>query len=165
MLIQSKSSESCANRLEVTSLNKEFEAKKSLALLRPQEPKFIIERKTVEEMQQERLENAAVLEQADMFQKSLVPIEPLPFRFKYQYKTEDGAREGTCQDWETDATFFNFRRVYGEEQALVLMNKTFGEEYPRKGMTFAMGTHSRYPDKWLINGIIRVDEITQLSLI
>jgi len=31
-------------------------------------------------------------------------------------------------------------------------------------MVLAMGTHSLYPDVWLINGIIRLDEITQLSL-
>jgi hypothetical protein len=31
-------------------------------------------------------------------------------------------------------------------------------------MVFAMGTHSLYPDTWLINGIIRLDEIRQMSL-
>jgi hypothetical protein len=31
-------------------------------------------------------------------------------------------------------------------------------------MCFAMGTHSRYPETWLVNGIIRLDEITQMSL-
>ena len=44
------------------------------------------------------------------------------------------------------------------------MQKVFGEEYPKKGMAFAMGTHSLYPDTWLINGIIRLDEIKQLEL-
>jgi len=32
-------------------------------------------------------------------------------------------------------------------------------------MVLAMGTHSLYPDVWLINGIIRLDEVTQMSLL
>jgi hypothetical protein len=32
-------------------------------------------------------------------------------------------------------------------------------------MLLAMGTHSLYPDTWLINGVIRLDEIGQLSLL
>jgi hypothetical protein len=73
-------------------------------------------------------------------------------------------REGTCQDWEIEATFFNWTRQYGEERALAEMRRVFGEEYPTKGMLLAMGTHSQYPDTWLINGVIRLDEVEQLSL-
>jgi hypothetical protein len=29
---------------------------------------------------------------------------------------------------------------------------------------FAMGTHSQYPDTWLINGLIQMAEVGQLSL-
>jgi len=29
----------------------------------------------------------------------------------------------------------------------------------------AMGTHSLYPDTWLINGVVRLDEIEQLALL
>jgi hypothetical protein len=35
---------------------------------------------------------------------------------------------------------------------------------PDKGMLFAMGTHSRWPDTWLINGIIQMSDFGQLSL-
>jgi hypothetical protein len=44
------------------------------------------------------------------------------------------------------------------------MQIVFGEEYPAKGMLLAMGTHSQYPDTWLINGVIRLDDVKQLSL-
>jgi len=44
------------------------------------------------------------------------------------------------------------------------MRRMFGEEYPSKGMVLAMETHSIYPETWLINGIIRMDEIRQMSL-
>jgi hypothetical protein len=96
----------------------------------------------------------------------LIPIAPCPFHFKYRYTTDDGDREGTCQDWETDATFYNLSHRYGQQKALEYMRHTFGEEYPAKGMALAlaMGTHSLYPDVWLINGVIRLDEIKQMSL-
>ena len=31
-------------------------------------------------------------------------------------------------------------------------------------MLLAMGTHSQHSDTWLINGVVRLDEIEQLSL-
>jgi hypothetical protein len=44
------------------------------------------------------------------------------------------------------------------------MQYVFGEEYPTKGMLLAMGTHSQYPDTWLINGVVRLDDVDQPSL-
>jgi len=150
--------------LEITGLNAIAAQGKSLALLRPKQPKFFIESKTKEEIEQERNDYESILKQQDMFDKVLKPLEPCPYKFKYKYNTDDGLREGTCQDWETSYTFFKWQKLYGEQQTLEKMKKVFGEEYPTKGMTFAMGTHSRYPDTWLINGIIRMDEIRQFSL-
>jgi hypothetical protein len=48
-----------------------------------------------------------------------------------------------------------------EQRALAEMQRVFGEEYPTKGMLMAMGTHSLYPDTWLINGVVRLDEVEQ----
>lgn len=153
------------SRLEVSSLKKVADEGKTFALLRPRDLKFAITKKPQDDFDAERSEFKTFAAQSDLFNSSpLIPYEPCPYVFKYSYVTDDGEREGTCQDWETDATFYNWSRHYGEEKALENMQRVFGEEYPRKGMAFAMGTHSRYPDTWLINGIIRLDEITQMSL-
>lgn len=154
------------SRLEVTSINAVKEKGGSLALLRPRNPVFSIERKDDAEVEEERARNKAFAAQPDMFTAAaaIIPYEPCPYRFKYRYETDDGTREGTCQDWETDATFFHWSKHYGEEKALEHMRRVFGEEYPQKGMAFAMGTHSIYADTWLINGVIRLDEIIQQSL-
>ena len=37
--------------------------------------------------------------------------------------------------------------------------------YPRAGMALAMGTHRRWPDQWLVNGVIRMTETTQGQLL
>jgi hypothetical protein len=153
------------SRLEVTSINKIRGEGRTLALLRPRDLKFSIEKKSDDIFSEEKKKFAEFAAQADLFNSSpLIPYEPCPYVFKYSYVTDDGERTGTCQDWETDATFYNWSRHYGEQKALENMQRVFGEEYPNKGMVFAMGTHSLYPDTWLINGIIRLDEIRQMSL-
>jgi hypothetical protein len=153
-------------KLEVTGLSDAIEKGKSLALLRPRNVQFFIESKSAEEIEEERIAYESVLKQKDLFEsKVLLPLKPCPYKFKYKYTTDDGEREGTCQDWEVHATFFNWRRNYGEEQTLARMRLVFGEDYPKKGMVFAMGTHSMYPKTWLINAIIRMDEVKQLSLL
>lgn len=159
--------QSFLSRLEVTSLTAVKSKGQSLALLRPRNPVFSIERKDPAEIDDERARNQAFAAQPDLFNTAaaIIPYEPCPYRFKYQYETDDGVRTGTCQDWETDATFFRWSKHYGEHAALASMQRIFGDEYPQKGMVFAMGTHSLYPDTWLINGVIRLDEIVQHRLL
>jgi hypothetical protein len=149
----------------VTSLDKERAADRSLALLKAKILEFKTERKLDDDIERETKRFDALRAQQDLFKtKPLIPYQPCPYRFKYRYQTDDGQREGTCQDWEIEATFFNWTRLYGEERALAEVQRVFGKEYPTKGMLLAMGTHSLYPDTWLINGVIRLDEVEQLSL-
>jgi len=148
----------------VTSLNREYEAGRSFALLKAEISEFIIEKKNLNELQEEILEFKKIQSQSDLFIKNVVPYNPCPYKFKYRYKTDDGPREGTCQDWELDATYFKWSREYGEKNTLDKMGDKFGVEYPREGMLLAMGTHSRWADKWLINGVVRMPDIPQLAL-
>lgn len=148
----------------VTSLQRERGAGRSLALLRPEILEFVVERKEASEIAEETARFEALRAQTDLFAKQTTPYQPCPYRFRYRYRTEDGERFGTCQDWETEAAFFNWSRQYGESRAIDEVRKVFGEEYPRKGMLLAMGTHSQYPDTWLINGIVRLPDIEQGSL-
>jgi hypothetical protein len=60
--------------------------------------------------------------------------------------------------------FRNFSHEYGEERTLALMKQTFEKDFPKRGMAFAMGTHSRYPDIWLLVGVLRLDVPDQLGL-
>lgn len=150
----------------VRSLKAERETGRTLALLRPEIVDFSYRRRPDGELQEAAKRLAAARAQQDMFAvKSLLPYEPCPYRFVYQYRDDDGEHEGTCQDWETEATFFHWQRQYGEQKALLEMQRVFGEEYPKRGMVLAMGTHSRWPDRWLVNGVVRLDETAQTSLL
>lgn len=148
----------------VTSLPREREAGRSLALLKPEILEFVVEKKTPDELSEETKRFDALRAQGDLFSKQATPYRPCPYRFRYRYRTDDGERFGTCQDWEIEATYFHWSNRYGETRALADIQKTFGEDYPKKGMLLAMGTHSLYPETWLINGVIRLDDVKQQTL-
>ena len=149
----------------VTSLDKEREAERSLALLKAEILDFSAVEKSAEEIQIETAKFDALRAQPNLFNaKQIIPYKPCPYRFKYRYRTDDGKREGTCQDWEIEATFYLWAKKYGQDHALSEVTRVFGEEYPLEGMLLAMGTHSRYPDTWLINGVVRLDDVKQPTL-
>ncbi len=151
--------------LIATSLESERSRGKSLALLKAHNFEFKIEKRSAAEIAADQTRFTALHAQKDLFNtKTMIPYTPCPYRFKYKYRTDDGDREGTCQDWEIEATYFKWSRDYGEEAALLRMQQVFGVDYPAKGMLLAMGTHSQYPDTWLINGVIRLNDIIQGSL-
>lgn len=152
-------------KLIVTSLDRERAAGRSLALLKPRIQRFSFVKKSDQKLAEEKVHFETAIAQADLFIRASIPYTPCPYKFHYHYETDDGERKGKCQDWEIEATFHKWSRIYGETEALKKISAVFGEELPRKGMLLAMGTHSRYPDVWLINGIIRLNDVKQGSLI
>lgn len=146
------------------SLADERAAGRSFAFVRPQIRRFIIEKKPDAKYRKEEEGFALHASQDNMFLKPLIPYKPCPYVFKYEYEISEGRRLGTCQDWETEATFFHWVNQYGEAKALAMMQQRWGEEIPDKGILFAMGTHSLHPDTWLINGVVQMAEFGQLSL-
>ncbi|MDJ0686136.1 MAG: hypothetical protein QNJ84_15705 [Alphaproteobacteria bacterium] len=149
----------------VTSLDKERQQSRSLALLRAEIISFRAEAKSQAEIRAESRKFDTLRAQPDLFNtKPIIPYKPCPYKFKYRYRTEDGVREGTCQDWEIEAAYYHWAKRIGGDNALSEIQRVFGEEYPSKGMLLAMGTHSQHPNTWLINGIVRLDDVQQPTL-
>lgn len=155
------------NRIAVTGLKRERAEGRSLALLRSQIIDFRAVRRTAAELDEHRSVYAAIKAQTSLFDAvgRMISRDPCPYSFIYRYRDDDGLHEGTCQDWETEATFFRRRSESSEEAALDWMQEKFGVEYPRDGMALAMGTHRHRPDQWLINGVIRMTETRQELLL
>lgn len=151
----------------VTSLKHERAEGRSLALLKCEVLDFWAERRTDEELRRSEEVLTALRSQRDMFSApALIPLRTCPYSFHYRYRDDDGEHVGTCQDWETEQTFFaRLRDQASETAAIDWMLAKFGQEYPRKGMALAMGTHRYRLEQWLINGVIRVDPEPQLNLI
>lgn len=154
---------SFAPRAIVRDLNAAKARGLSLALIRPENVRFRYENAPEKEIQRSRRERAKIHNQLDFLSETIVSKEPCPCLFKFDYEHNGATRTGTCIDWETEATFFKWRAQYSEEDALLRMRNLFGEEYPKRGMAFAMGTH-RVWNNWLLSGIIRVDHSEQDDL-
>lgn len=156
------------NRIAVKSLKKERQENRSLALLRPEILEFKAVRRSLEDLHKQRATYAAIAAQTQLFEAvgRIIPRNPCPYEFVYRFRDDDGVHSGTCQDWETEATFLKRLSEMGSEKdALIWMQEKFGVEYPREGMALAMGTHRHRPDQWLVNGVIRMTDLGQAQLL
>lgn len=147
------------------SIEKEMEEGRSLALIRPSNPKFIIRKLSAKEFEKSIRRRKHLVDQLDMFAETQIPREPPPYSFYYEFDHADRRRTHMCIDWETEQTFLKWRRLYDESSALRMMQENFGEKIPAKGMAFAMGTHRVKMFKmWLLSGIIQAPELRQATL-
>lgn len=155
-------------RCAVTSLEREQRGGRSLALLKAEVLDFWYRPRSDVELGKQQRALETLRSQSDLFASSppLIPSRTCPYSFHYRYRDEDRVREGTCQDWETEQTYFaRLRDQASEAAALEWMLKKFGEEYPQKGMALAMGTHRYRREQWLINGVIRLNDEPQLRML
>jgi hypothetical protein len=150
----------------VTASTAEAAAKgMSLTLVRPLKSRFYWKAKTAGQIEKERVAYDAAARQQSFLDPVLVAMTPCPYAFHFDWTDADGKpHKSTCDDWETAATFYRLEKTLGPEGALAEMDTIFNERYPAKGMVYAMGTHSRYPNIWLLVGVLRLDPASQLSL-
>ncbi len=152
------------NPLVLPSMDAAAALGKSLTLIRPLKTKFRWKAKTTEQIEAERRKYQAASDQLSLLDAELAALDPCPYAFKFEFETEDGVgHEMTCEDWETAATFYKWEKSLGATAALKRMGTVFNEEYPAAGMAFAMGTHSRHPDQWLLVGVLRLDAVRQAT--
>ena len=140
----------------------------SFTLIRPASVRFRWKAKTLEQIAEERRTYEDAARQKSFLDPDvdLIALDPCPYAFHFDWTDADGkAHKATCDDWETAATFYRRQQMMSASDALASIEKTFGEEYSNKGMVFAMGTHSRRPDQWLLVGVLRLDRPEQLSLL
>lgn len=137
---------------------------KSLTLIRPRNTKFVAKRKSAAHLAEEREAYKAAAQQTSIFDKELAELEPSPFDFRFQFEDDDGRHDYQNGDWETHAMFWRWQAQYGETGALERMRAVYDEEYPSKGMAFALGNQAKRPQTWQLLGVIRLDEMTQRDL-
>ena len=118
----------------VTSLVREREAGRSFALLKPEIIGFKIEKKDADEVKAEKELFDSIRSQEDLFAKQVTNnYNPCPYNFKYRYRTDDGIREGTCQDWEIEAIYHNWSREYGSSGRSLTWGACSGRNILQRG--------------------------------
>lgn len=89
--------------------------------------------------------------------KSRPPLRKLPFDFHYCYEcaTPTGVETNIHKlvDWEVGALFWNCTQGYGSRWEEKFRQK-LEADFARKDLFFLMGTIHRFPDQWLIVGIV-----------
>jgi hypothetical protein len=60
--------------------------------------------------------------------------------------------------------FWRWRDRYGEAETLKRIASVFNDDYPTRGMVFALGNQAKRPQTWRLLGVIRLDEMKQGDL-
>jgi hypothetical protein len=104
--------------------------------------------------------------------KARTPLRKLPYDFHYHYECKSAAGVQTLRhkltDWEAGALYWKCFHRHGAkwEKAFRQMLEV---NFAKKDLLFLMGTIHRFPDQWLIVGLVyppkqEQDEGVQLSL-
>jgi hypothetical protein len=112
----------------------------SLALLRPTDVQFYWSRRKAAEIEAEQQAYQLAARQHDLFDADLASLEPCPFPFRMKFDDASGSHDHQCQDWETEAAFWNIRRSHGEEAALKHLDQEYNQRRPTQGLVPAMAT-------------------------
>jgi hypothetical protein len=90
--------------------------------------------------------------------KKRQPLRKLPYDFHYCYEcmTAQGLEINTHKltDWEIGALYWNCVSAYGQKGWESKFRHRLETEFSQKDLLFLMGTVHRFPDQWLIVGII-----------
>lgn len=136
----------------------------SLTLVRPRNSKFIAKQKSATAIAEAREAYKLAAKQTSIFDKELAELDPSPFDFRFQFEDDDGVHNYQNGDWETHAMFWRWQKIHGEVEALKRMENVYNEDYPAKGMVFALGNMAKRPQTWQLLGVLRLDELKQDDL-
>lgn len=102
-------------------------------------------------------EQKAKLLQYSLFDKNpLVPLEKIPYKFSYRFSCDDSNCNGhklMCTDWELGASYWKWKRQYGDEWYQKIINKYDTDMIFKRDIHFFVGTVHGYPRSWIIIGL------------
>jgi hypothetical protein len=137
----------------------------SLAIIRPTDTRFAYKKKTDSAIESETRAYRDASRQAGFLDKDLAEFKPSSYRFAFSFRDSDGKHTWQCGDWETHAAFLKWRGLYGESEALRKPSGLYNDDYPKRGVVFAIGNMANRPHTWQLLGVIRLDATGQLDLI
>ncbi len=150
--------------LIVGSAEEAHQRGQSLALIRPRNTRFSYRAKKPADIEADREAYRQAARQTSFFDVELAALEPSPFEFKFRFEDASGSHEYRNGDWEAHAMFWRERQRTSEAEALRWMDGVFNDDYPRRGMAFAIGNMAKRPQTWQLLGVLRLDEALQSSL-
>jgi hypothetical protein len=86
--------------------------------------------------------------------KSRAPLRKLPFDFHYYYESGGKVHKHKLVDWEVGALYWNCFQRYGAGGWEDKFRQRLETDFSKKDLLFLMGTIHRFPDQWLIVGLV-----------
>lgn len=94
-------------------------------------------------------------------------LKKLPYDFYYAYEcsTQNGVEKlrHKITDWEAGALYWRCRHDYGDRWETYFRQR-FEKEFFEKDLLFLMGTIHRFPEQWLIVGLIYPPKMKKASV-
>lgn len=137
----------------------------SLALIRPRNTRFIWKERSKSDIEEIRASFKAAARQTSMFDKELAELNPSPYDFRFKFEDDGGSHDYQDGDWEAHAMFWKECNRTSAANAIAWMDKIFNEDYPERGMVFAIGNQAKRPQTWQLLGVVRLDESQQGELL
>ena len=100
----------------------------------------------------EKLAQDGLFDTAEM--RDRIVLRKIPFDYYYKYISGEDVHRHKIVDWEAGALYWKCLRRYGEGGWLEKFRYKFETEFQKKDLLFLMGTIHRFPDRWLIVGLI-----------
>jgi hypothetical protein len=86
--------------------------------------------------------------------KNRAPLRKLPFDFHYHYESGGSVYRHKLVDWEVGALYRNCFRDHGPKGWEGKFRQKLELGFQSKDLHFLMGTIHRFPDQWLIVGLV-----------
>lgn len=101
----------------------------------------------------EKLTRDGLFDAPDVRTRAPLRKLPLDFYYHYEIETESGVEthRHKLTDWEIGALYWN---CHGKSNCEALLRQKLETEFSEKRLLFLMGTVHRFPDQWLIVGLI-----------
>lgn len=80
-------------------------------------------------------------------------LEKIPYTFHYRYEVDGAEHRHIITDWEASALYRTCQHSHGEKWEVPFRTK-LEQEFSQKDLYFLMGTTHRFPEQWLIIGLI-----------
>ncbi len=97
-----------------------------------------------------------VFQQVSLLEGLLKPIEQPKYSFRYQYTCDGHKHKHQIHDWEVQAAFINYKRLYKtEDKALEMIENEYQNNIPNQNLHFIMGTMKAHPQTFIVIGLLR----------
>lgn len=103
---------------------------------------------------EERELTSQLFQQQSLLDDALKPLKKPDYTFGYQFTSDGYKHRCTLLDWEVQAAWFNYQRIYGDN-ALNMMQQEYGEHIPRQNLHLIFGNQHKRPWQFIVIGVLR----------